>query len=153
MEEQGFSEQYVLRQLEAADYHKGFFEVLEQLTQADKPPEDVFLERLRYIQEREDTYVVLVAEDRKRNTIVGSGTLFIEKKFIRSLGSVGHIEDVVVDSEERGGGVGKCLVVRLLEASKERGCYKTILACSDENEEFYVRCGMERKEIEMAKYN
>ena len=39
--------------------------------------------------------LILVMEDVERKIIVGSGTLLLEKKFIHSGGSVGHLEDVV----------------------------------------------------------
>ena len=54
--------------------------------------------------------VVLVAEDKLENNIIGSASLLVEQKFLRNLGKAGHIEDVVVDQSARGRGVGKRLI-------------------------------------------
>ena len=42
--------------------------------------------------------------------IVGSTTLLIETKFIHNGGKVGHIEDVVVDKEHQGKGIGEKII-------------------------------------------
>ena len=52
-------------------------------------------------------YYVIVIEDLKRQKIVASGTLFIERKFLHETASAGHIEDIVVDAEERGHQLGR----------------------------------------------
>ena len=50
----------------------------------------------------------------------------------------------------RGYGLGK----KLLETAKSEcdGCYKIILDCSNENVDFYKKCGYEWKGNEMALY-
>nr|GEV91316.1 glucosamine 6-phosphate N-acetyltransferase isoform X2 [Tanacetum cinerariifolium] len=45
--------------------------------------------------------------------IVATGSVFIEKKFVRSCGKAGHIEDVVVDSSARGMQLGKKVIGNL----------------------------------------
>ena len=40
------------------------------------------------------------------------GTLMVEHKFIHGGRSVGHIEDIVVDSSTRGSGLGKLMISR-----------------------------------------
>ncbi len=52
-------------------------------------------------------YFVVVVEDETNRKIVGMGTLFLERKFIRDCGIAGHIEDIVVLKEYRGNDVGK----------------------------------------------
>ena len=42
------------------------------------------------------------------------GTLMVEHKFIHGGRSVGHIEDIVVDSSTRGSGLGKLMISRHL---------------------------------------
>ena len=78
--------------------------------------------------------------------------MFIEKKFIRNCGKVGHIEDVVVDSNARGMQLGKKIVGFLADHARSVGCYKVILDCSVENRTFYEKCGFKQKEIQMVKY-
>ncbi len=75
-------------------------------------------------------HIILVYEE--NNKIFASGTLFIEQKLIRNCGLVGHIEDIVVDKELNGKGIGKKLVCSLSEYAKNNGCYKVILDCRNE---------------------
>ena len=44
------------------------------------------------------------------------------------------------------------IVNALIETAIERGCYKVILDCAEENVEFYKRAGMKKKEVQMVKY-
>lgn len=60
--------------------------------------------------------------------IVASGTLVMERKFIRGCGKVGHLEDIVVDKALQGTGVGKKLINVLVELSESLGAYKVSLA-------------------------
>jgi len=46
-------------------------------------------------------------------------------------------------------GIGSMLIERLKELAIERGCYKTILNCSEENIGFYKKCGFYQKEVQM----
>ena len=80
------------------------------------------------------------------------GAFFIEKKFLRNCGKVGHIEDVVVDSNARGLKLGKKIIAFLTEHARLMGCFKVILDCRLENGAFYEKCGFKQKEIQMVKY-
>lgn len=84
--------------------------------------------------------------------LLACGTLVLERKLIRACGTCGHVEDVVVDASARGRGVGKLLLAALTELARQKGCYKVILDCSDDNVAFYTRCGFKRKEVQMALY-
>ena len=141
-----------LRELEAADYDKGFLDLLGQLTEVGSIPRDAFEARLREMKREPQGHVVLVAED-AQGRVVASGTVSVERKFIHGLGQVGHIEDVVVHKSTRGTGLGKKLVVELKRrALHELGCYKVILDCDDKNVKFYQKCGFTAKERMMAAY-
>jgi glucosamine-phosphate N-acetyltransferase len=76
--------------------------------------------------------------------VVGATTLLIEQKFIHDGGKVGHIEDVVVRKEYQGRGIGKKIVNSLLKYAEKKGCYKTILDCSDELIPFYESMGFKQ---------
>ena len=89
-------------------------------------------------------YHVLIAEDSgvsNYNKVVGTGSIFIEQKFLRGGGRVGHIEDVVVDKDIRQKGAGKLITNSLVDIAKDCGCYKVILDCGSQNVPFYDRCG------------
>lgn len=134
-----------IRLLKTEDYYKGFLELLGQLTITPIVSYQDFCERFNEI----DNLIYVIEEN---NIIIATASIFIEKKFIRNLGIVGHIEDVVVDNKYHGQGLGKKLILHLLEIAKNNKCYKVILDCSEENVGFYEKCGFENKGIEMAKY-
>ena len=72
--------------------------------------------------------------------IVGTASVLIERKMLHHGSKVGHIEDVVVDSNQRISGIGKELIKKCVEQCRYKGCYKAILDCSDENIPFYEAC-------------
>ena len=57
------------------------------------------------------TTIYVIMNDKK---IIGSGTLLIEQKIIHNYGKVGHIEDIIIDNNMRGQGLGKKLINYLL---------------------------------------
>jgi glucosamine-phosphate N-acetyltransferase len=136
-----------VRRLRADDDRKGFRALLSQLTTVG---EGDFKRRFRAIADGPE--YVYVIESACRTRVVASGTLLLERKFTRNCGTCGHIEDVVVDSNERGKDLGRVIIEALTKAAEFAGCYKVILDCSEANAGFYERCGYVRKEIQMAKY-
>ena len=80
----------------------------------------------------------------------GDGTVFIERKFLRGLSSVGHIEDIAVDKSQQGKKLGLRIINALTLISESHSAYKTILNCSDSNVPFYEKCGYSKKENEMV---
>jgi glucosamine-phosphate N-acetyltransferase len=78
--------------------------------------------------------------------------VLVERKFIRRCGTVGHVEDVVVDAAARGRGLGERVVRRLVEHARGRGCYKVILNCTPELTGFYAKVGFEEKNVQMGLY-
>lgn len=141
-----------VRRLEIEDKSKGFIELLQQLSVCDSVSDKDFEERFLELRRYGDDHVICVIEDEESGRIVGTGSVFIEKKFLRNCGKVGHIEDVVVDKEVRGKQLGKRVIEFLIEHAKSVGCYKVILDCNDENMLFYEKCGFVKKEVQMAKY-
>jgi len=115
-----------------------FLTTLDSLRQAsniDKNKADEIFEKINSNLD----HIIAVAElDGK---IVGVTTLLIEPKFIHKGGLVGHIEDVVVDKNFQGQKIGEKIMKYLLEFAKNRGCYKTILDCTDEVKPFYEKIG------------
>ncbi|XP_019225802.1 PREDICTED: glucosamine 6-phosphate N-acetyltransferase isoform X3 [Nicotiana attenuata] len=91
-----------IRKLEISDKEKGFIELLKQLTVCDSVTDEKFKERFEEISKYGDEHIICVIEDVKSGKIVATGSVFIEKKFVRNCGKAGHIEDVVVDSSTRG---------------------------------------------------
>ena len=127
-----------IRELREGDIQNGFLKSLDSLTLASDIDKDKAAEVFERINSNPD-YIIAVAELEGR--IVGTTTLFIESKFIHKGGFVGHIEDVSVDKNFHGQKIGQKIMEYLLKVSKSRGCYKTILNCTDEVKPFYEKLG------------
>ncbi|KAI4300474.1 hypothetical protein L6164_033850 [Bauhinia variegata] len=145
-------QKFRVRKLEVSDYGKGFIELLQQLSVCDSVSNKEFGDRFGELSSLGDDHVVCVIEDELSGKIIATGSIFIEKKFLRNCGKVGHIEDVVVDSTVRGKQLGKKLIKFLTDHAHSMGCYKVILDCSHENRVFYEKCGFKQKEVQMVMY-
>ncbi|KAJ0492493.1 putative glucosamine-phosphate N-acetyltransferase transcription regulator GNAT family [Helianthus annuus] len=118
----------------------------------DSVSNDEFQKRFEELKSYGDDHVIGVIEDVASSKIVATRSVFIEKKFVRNCGKVGHIEDVVVDSSARGLQLGKKVVGFLADHARLTGCYKVILDCSADNKAFYEKCGFKEKEVQMVKF-
>ena len=136
----------IIREIIESDLENGFLESLDHLRQSSNLEPNSARNILKKILENEN-HIIHVAE--LNGKIVGSTTLLIEQKFIHGGGFVGHIEDVVVNKEFQGHGIGMKLVLSLLGVAKEKKCYKTILNCEDKLLPFYEEIGFKQKSTEM----
>ena len=136
----------IIRKIIESDLENGFLESLDNLRQTSNLEQNSVRNILKKILENEN-HIIHVAE--LNGKIVGSTTLLIEQKFIHEGGFVGHIEDVVVNKEFEGQGIGMKLVLSLLDVAKEKKCYKTILNCEDKLLPFYEKIGFKQKSTEM----
>ena len=94
-------------------------------------------------------HILLYIQD---NTIVGAITLIFEKKIIHSGKCVGHIEDFAVLDKYRNNGIGSFLLSHAIELSKMNNCYKCILDCDPNLENYYGKKGFQKKGIYMGLY-
>jgi len=140
-----------MRPLASTDYDRGHLSVLSVLTQAPDVGAEAWAAQFQAMRS-ESAYYILVIVSRETDQIVGAGGIFLERKFLRGLGRVGHIEDIAIASEMQGKKLGLRIIQALTHISEEVGCYKTILNCNENNIPFYEKCGYERREVEMAKY-
>ncbi|KAF5309796.1 hypothetical protein D9611_013641 [Ephemerocybe angulata] len=142
-----------IRPLARTDYHRAHIRILSVLTSAPDPGLSGYQSTFDAQRTCANTYYTLVIVNKATDQIVGVGCVFIERKFLRNLGKVGHIEDIAVSKDMQGKKLGLRVIQALTGISESLGCYKTILNCSDDNIPFYKKCGYEKKENEMAKYN
>jgi len=131
----------IIRELRKDDLWKGFLTSLDSLRQASNIEKSKAEKIFEKINSNPDHIIAVAEMDGK---IVGSTTLLIESKFIHDGGLVGHIEDVVVNKEFQGQKIGEKIMNFLIEISKKRGCYKTILDCTDEVKPFYEKLGFKQ---------
>ncbi|KAL4977878.1 fumarate hydratase [Aspergillus desertorum] len=144
-------EGYKIRPVQRSDFSRGYLDVLRVLTTVGDIDEADWNKRYDWISARNDEYYLLVIVD-GQDKIVATGSLIVERKFIHSLGMVGHIEDIAVEKGQQGKKLGLRVIQALDFVAEKVGCYKTILDCSEANEGFYLKCGFKRAGLEMAHY-
>ncbi|WVR09169.1 hypothetical protein IAU60_006231 [Kwoniella sp. DSM 27419] len=141
-----------LRPLAIDDHSRGHFDVLSVLTAAPSLSPQTYAQTFNEMKACANTYFVIVILDKASDRIVGSGSIIVERKFLRSAGLVGHIEDIAVSKSAQGRKLGLRIINALEEIGRARGCYKIILDCSEKNIPFYEKCGFKHKEYEMVRY-
>jgi len=128
----------IIRELKREDLWKGFFTSLDSLRQTSSIDQNIANNIFDKIQENPEHIIMVALNDDK---VVGAATLLIEFKFIHNGGKVGHIEDVAVDKNYQGQGIGEKIIKNLLTLAKTKGCYKTILDCVNDVKPFYEKLG------------
>jgi len=141
---------YKIRLLAINDYDKGYLNLLSQLTLVGEISKENFEKNLNKLPECHKLFVIEYTKN--QSIIVSIGTLIIETKFIHNCSKVGHIEDIVVDKNWRGRGLGKMMINYLSKLSNEFGCYKCILNCSNDLIEFYKKCNFKNTGNQMSLY-
>jgi glucosamine-phosphate N-acetyltransferase len=136
----------IIRELKEEDIEKGFLTTLDSLRYTSSLEKNIAKKIFEKINSNPDHIIAVADLDGK---IIGATTLLIETKFIHQGGLVGHIEDVVVDKKFQGQKVGKKIIAYMLEFAKKRGCYKTILDCTEDVKPFYEKLGFKQIGNEM----
>lgn len=184
-----------VRPLASTDYHRGHIQVLSVLSHAPDPGFTAWMSHFNAMKfttsspapspggllhptptpanigqglKSNQVYFPIVIVAKANDQVVGTGTVFMEKKFLRGLSTVGHIEDIAVDKSQQGKKLGLRIIQALTGISEGLGAYKTILNCSDHNirkpirpktetpfvqnlcTAFYEKCGFSKKENEMV---
>jgi len=127
-----------IRELQEKDHINVFLESLNSWRKAsdlDPKKAKIIFKKIKSIP---DHIIYVAVRDGK---VIGSATIFVEPKFIHGGGKVGHIEDVVVNRENQGEGIGQKLINTLISYAEKKGCYKTILDCTEEVMPFYKKLG------------
>ncbi|XP_029702321.1 glucosamine 6-phosphate N-acetyltransferase isoform X2 [Takifugu rubripes] len=96
----------VLRPLCTADFNRGFFKVLAELTQTGDVTAEQFLKKFEHMKKTGDYYIIVV-EDTNLGEIVATATLITEHKYIHACAKRGRVEEVVVSNVCRGKQLGK----------------------------------------------
>ena len=140
---------FLIREIEIADLQKGFFQSLSNLTELGRILEDNGRAEKILSEIKSCPFHRIFVAVKDDGQIIGSTTLLIEQKFIHDGGKAGHIEDVTVNKNYEGKGVGSALVRKAIGFAKQNNCYKVILVCSEKNIQFYKVIGFKEHEISM----
>lgn len=105
---------------------------------------DAALARLRQMERYPDyrLYVALVD-----GRIVGTFTLLVAEKILHLGASAAIVDDVIVDANRRGMGIGKAMMNAAMEKARKKGCYKLALSTNAKRVEahrFYESLGFAR---------
>lgn len=122
------------------------FPLLEQLTGMD------------YLNRNKDECWELFRSNTAINSIVGVinekvityGSIIIENKIHGSVS--GHIEDIVVDSNFRGLGIGEKLIDQLVKIGESKKCYRITLFCKEHLVDFYGKNGFHINNLAMKRF-
>ena len=93
-----------------------------------------------------DYFLWVVKEDGK---IIGTGMMHLQHKLSYRCGTAAHLEDVVVDLDQRGKGVGRLIVDTAIQEAKKHNCYKLMLTCFEKTIPYYESFGFEKHDIGM----
>lgn len=128
--------------------NKRLFDLMDQLSPVPFDTSLIDIEKHWKVYKSQINCHSLVVLD--KSLLIGFGTILIEHKLRNS--RVGHIEDIVIDSDYRGKGLGKELIEKLLALGKKEDCYKTTLSCYNQNIIFYEQLGFMMKGNQMDFY-
>lgn len=128
--------EWVIRHLNYTD--KSYLKLLSQLTHCEYD-EKCFVKNLSYIEEQNGEIYVITDTN---NIIIAAAKLLVEFKFGAS---VGHLEDMVVDENWRGMGLGTLLINHVASVAKQYGCYKLVLSAKELMGDFYTRNGFTKE--------
>lgn len=133
-----------IRLITTNDYEE-FMQLINEF-RASRLTKNEFIYVLKNIYEYGKIWLLI---DEHTKELIGTGTLYFEHKIIHNGGIVARIEDFIIKKTYQGKGCGKFLLSELIKRSKEKGCYKVILNCSPELEEFYAKYGFLKHNLEM----
>lgn len=95
--------------------------------------------------------VVLVAE--RDGKLLGTCTLHLIEHLAHNFARSAILEDVVVDADARGLGIGQALIDKAIERARAWGCYKLALSSNQSREQahrFYQGLGFKPHGISLA---
>ena len=124
-----------------------YFLIYSQLTNAPVIPQERFINILKNLPKNHTIFVCTMGDE-----VVGMFTVLIEQKLTNGGKCVAHVEDVVVDNQHRGLGIGKSMIQFAVGYAQGKNCYKIILNCSEDLCEFYQKEGFIKHSEGMANY-
>lgn len=110
--------------------------LVSQLSNDDYINSNFFLE---FLLNKPNNHNIYICKDNIKNKLIGIITIIIENKIIHNFGKVAHIEDLVIDKDERNKGIAKLLINYCIKLAEFEKCYKIILNCNENLIKFYQK--------------
>ena len=127
-----------------------YLKLLSNLSITTKLSDNIFLFQLDKIYQN-GLIIIAYIEENNKIKLIGSGTIFLQPKLSHGGKNIGQIEDIVIDNNYRNLGIGKNIILKLLEKSENMNCYKIILSCSKNLKNYYNKLGFNECGILMKK--
>lgn len=136
-----------LNQKEKENIKNQYLNLLSNLSDTPPLPDNIFYNNLNKILYNGLIIVAYIEQNKIKNDIkiIGTGTLFLQPKLSHNGRNIGQLEDIIVDNQYRGLGIGKNIIQKLIEETKTKNCYKIILSCSEDLKEYYFKLGFNEK--------
>ena len=128
---------YNIESIEKFAYKKD--EIIDLLSQLSYTKYITDNEMCDFIVNKPSNHLIYICEETEKNKLVGMITVFVERKLIHNFGKVAHIEDLVVDKDERGKSIAQKLINKCIDYAKSENCYKIILNCNENLIKFYEK--------------
>jgi len=84
-------------------------------------------------------------------SIVGTAMMHLQHKLSYQCGTAAHLEDLVVDENWRGHGVGKLLLENAINTAEQYNCYKLMLTCWPKSIGYFMDFGFVQHDFGMRK--
>lgn len=139
-----------LNQKEKENIKNQYLNLLSNLSDTRIITDNIFFFQLDKIFQN-GLIIIAYIEENNKIKLIGSGTLFLQPKLSHGGKNIGQIEDIVVDNNYRNLGIGKNIILKLLEETKTKNCYKIILSCSENLKNYYYKLGFNESGILMKK--
>lgn len=137
----------IIRKIKSNDYDE-FMKLIQQINNKIIKDKKKFIDYILTL--NSDSKFIFVLEINEE--IIGTCSIFIEKKIINNYGIVCHLEDFVIDKEKRGMNYGSILLKEMIKIAKDLNCYKIILNCYEDVKKFYQKNGFEFKQLQGSIY-
>jgi len=119
-------------------------DLLAQLDHQSRRPDPDHVATFLDEAEGRHAYRCYLCEVGATQRVVGTASLIVIANPAHGQAPLAVIENVVVDRDWRGGGIGRCLVSHLVAEARRAGCYKAMLSANLRREPghgFYRRLG------------
>lgn len=137
-------ENFYIKEICNEDYFNGYFDLLYEFSNYTKSVSYEYFKD--YIKQKDKIKIIVIHND--KNKIIGAGTIFKLEKLHNN--PIGQIEDVIINENYRGFGLGKKIIKELVKIGIEDfKCYKIILNCLDKNIGFYEKCNFNIAGVQM----